>query len=296
MLCSTIIPTVGRPTLARAVESVLAQDTEPRLHEIIVVNDSGRPLDPESWMQSPQVSVVNTNRCERSIACNVGAAIAKGVYLKVLHDDDYLLPGGLMALLSAAESSGCCWIYGGLERVDNDAHFISVDHPEVTGNILALLVAGDCLHLGPALIDRGAFLRACGFDPRLSVGEDYDLECRLALAGNFGRVDRKVAVVRVGREGSTTSWDEVTREYRLVREKILSEPGVVPRLLDSFQRYPRARARVCRAYVASFVLNLKARRLLVALSRFVSGLRLAAAYPVLPSYWRDMFRAKSASE
>jgi glycosyltransferase involved in cell wall biosynthesis len=43
MLFSTIIPTVGRPELSRAVESVLKQDFQTDQSEVIVVNDSGAP-------------------------------------------------------------------------------------------------------------------------------------------------------------------------------------------------------------------------------------------------------------
>ena len=39
MFCSTIIPTVNRPTLSRAVYSVLQQDFPEDQYEIIVVND-----------------------------------------------------------------------------------------------------------------------------------------------------------------------------------------------------------------------------------------------------------------
>jgi glycosyltransferase involved in cell wall biosynthesis len=54
MFCSTIIPTVGRDRLARAVESVLSKKCRPQLFEVIVVNDSGQPLTPAAWQQSPR--------------------------------------------------------------------------------------------------------------------------------------------------------------------------------------------------------------------------------------------------
>jgi len=44
MFCSTIIPTIGRATLARAVQSVLEQDFTAADYEVIIVNDSGKPL------------------------------------------------------------------------------------------------------------------------------------------------------------------------------------------------------------------------------------------------------------
>src|SRR5690242_13472696 len=81
MLCSTIIPTINRPTLTRSVESALAQGIDPRQHEIIVVNNSGGPLREEGWISSPNVTVVNTNRTKISFTHNVGAALAKGKYL-----------------------------------------------------------------------------------------------------------------------------------------------------------------------------------------------------------------------
>jgi glycosyltransferase involved in cell wall biosynthesis len=44
MLCSAIIPTVGRSTLSRAVESVLKQGSLGEEFEVIVMNDSGKLL------------------------------------------------------------------------------------------------------------------------------------------------------------------------------------------------------------------------------------------------------------
>ena len=97
MLCSTIIPTVNRPSLERAVKSALDQDLDLDLHEIIVVNDSGKALPDIDWLKSPRIKVVNTNRVERCVARNVGAALASGKYLHFLDDDDYLVSGGDLA-------------------------------------------------------------------------------------------------------------------------------------------------------------------------------------------------------
>jgi glycosyltransferase involved in cell wall biosynthesis len=97
MFCSTIIPTINRPTLTRAVMSVLNQDFYAEEFEVIVVNDSGKPLPGMEWMNSDRVRLINTNCRERSIARNTGAAIAKGRYFHFLDDDDMFLPGALRA-------------------------------------------------------------------------------------------------------------------------------------------------------------------------------------------------------
>ena len=57
LFCSTIIATVGRPSLARAVRSVLDQTLEADF-ELLVVNDSGAPLAADDWRQDARVRVV----------------------------------------------------------------------------------------------------------------------------------------------------------------------------------------------------------------------------------------------
>src|SRR4030067_3850837 len=97
MFCSTVIPAIGRPTLSRAVHSVLDQSFTADDFEVIVVNDSGAPLAEADWQNSERVRTMHTNRRERGVARNTGAAIAKGGYLHFLDDDDVLLPGALQA-------------------------------------------------------------------------------------------------------------------------------------------------------------------------------------------------------
>jgi glycosyltransferase involved in cell wall biosynthesis len=75
------------------ISRVLGQNLEAESYEIIVVNDSGKPLEGFECLQSTQVTVVNTNRAKLCMARNVGAAVATGKYLYFLDDDDYLLPG-----------------------------------------------------------------------------------------------------------------------------------------------------------------------------------------------------------
>src|SRR5258706_4760557 len=95
MFCSTIMPTIGRPSVARSVQSVLDQSLTPGDFEVIVVNDSGRPLPAGDWQASPRVRQIDIQRRGQSVARNAGAAIARGRYLHFLDDDDWLLPGAL---------------------------------------------------------------------------------------------------------------------------------------------------------------------------------------------------------
>ena len=98
MLCSTIIPTVNRHTLERSVKSALEQDLKPELHEILVFNNSDGPLPETDWLSSPRVKVIDSHSSLIPVS-NLGARMATGKYINFLHDDDYLLPGALNALV-----------------------------------------------------------------------------------------------------------------------------------------------------------------------------------------------------
>lgn len=288
ILCSTIIPTINRPTLTRAVESALEQNIAPGRHELIVVNNSGDLLPQEHWQTSPNVTIVNTNRTKISFTHNVGAAVAKGKFLHFLHDDDYLLPGGLKALLDAAQTSDSLWIYGALNRIDDDGAFMSVNRLELRGNIFAYLVAGENIHMGPSLIDREAFFRVGGFNPGLSIIIDLELEGQLALIGSFKQIDDVIANIRVGLAGSTTDWSRIREEYRFFREKMLNAPGALVRMQDSANGNVFLRGRACRAYAVSGLLNLRAGQLCTGARRLAGCLRLAGGNIFAPQFWRGM--------
>src|SRR3990170_3689793 len=128
MFSSTIIATIGRATLARAVESCLSQQISPAEVEVIVVNDSGRPLPPANWQRSERVTILHTNRRERCVARNTGAGIARGTYLHFLDDDDWMLPGALEELWAVAQAGSAAWIYGTARLVDRDGKLLTEHH------------------------------------------------------------------------------------------------------------------------------------------------------------------------
>ena len=133
MFSSTIIPTINRSSLSRTVYSVLEQNFTVEDFEVIVVNDSGKPLPDMEWQHSERVHILNTNRRERSVARNAGAAIAKGRYLHFLDDDDILLSGALDALWRLdQEHSDAVWLYGSYRSVDNLGNLVEEFYPEVT--------------------------------------------------------------------------------------------------------------------------------------------------------------------
>ena len=266
MFCSTIIPTIGRETLARTVESVLNQNFPADRFEIIVVNDSGKPLREEIWQMSDQVKILSTNREERSIARNFGAEQAKGKFLHFLDDDDWLLPGALQAFYDLASRSSAYWLYGNTQLVDRTGReLIQLEH-EIHGNCFTQVMAGEWIPLQSSLILAEVFSEVSGFSPLLSGPEDIDLCRRIALQANFDFTPSLVACVVMGEESSTTNYQESIYSARSSRETILDERGVFTRLRESAPRSDLS-GRVARIYLTSAFWNVQNKLFMKALSR-----------------------------
>jgi glycosyltransferase involved in cell wall biosynthesis len=305
MFCSTIIPTINRSTLTRAVMSVLNQDFDAEDFEVIVVNDSGKLLPDMQWMDSNRVRVIDTSCRERSVARNTGAAIAKGRYFHFLDDDDILLPGALRAFwqLDQQVVDDAVWLHGSYQTMDNNGHLIEKLFPEHQGNNFVMLISGESIPLGDSLISSDAFYCVGEFDATFSACEDRDLGRRLAMVGNIAYTQFQIARFRVGLVGSTTNWAINVEEDRRSREKALNLRGALSRAIASAKTCiwhgnileVYWRGRLCRAYIASMIWNLRRKNVLIAVSRGISCLKAAGTKFLYWDFWlglrnRDLAR------
>jgi GT2 family glycosyltransferase len=201
MFCSTIVPTVGRPSVARAVQSVLDQSLPSGDFEIIVVNSSGQPLPAGDWQASPRVRQINAARRGQSVARNTGAAIARGQYLHFLDDDDWLLPDAWTVFWDLRQRSPKAdWLQGGLRLVDYDGTALREFNPGLKGNTFTQLVAGVWMVPIAALIRAEAFFAVGGYDPQLFVCEEIDLGRQVTRFGDVAHTPAVIACVLHGTE------------------------------------------------------------------------------------------------
>jgi glycosyltransferase involved in cell wall biosynthesis len=136
MFCSVIIPTIGRNSLSRAVRSILDQNILAGEIEVIIVNDSGDINAVAGWTESDDVRIIHTNRRERSVARNTGAAVAKGRYLWFLDDDDWILPGAINKFQTlASRSPEAYWLFGGVHIVDEDGIVLAERNSGLNGHV-----------------------------------------------------------------------------------------------------------------------------------------------------------------
>ena len=290
LFSSTIIPTIGRPSLSRAVESVLAQAGEQI--EVIVVNDSGKPLPPATWQQSEMVRIIPTNRRERSVARNTGAAAAKGRFLHFLDDDDWLAPGAFQHLQALSRRSPAKWLYGDSQLVNaQNEGLVRLTH-QLKGNCMIQVMAGEWIPLQSSLIDAATFFAVGGFNPLIAGPEDIDLLRRIALVADLDEIREVIAHIVRDELGTSTDYADHPEQSRWAREKILNSTAVFSRMNASANN-AYWRGRLMRVYLTSMVWNLKKRRILDAASRAVFSLLslMVSGYHVfLPDYWRAIVR------
>lgn len=296
MLCTTIIPTVGRDTLQQTVQSALAQNLPLDMHEIVVVNNSGAPLPPAEWQSNPQVRTVNINRVPVCMSHNMGAAAARGEWIKFLHDDDYLLPGGLSALLAVAKRTQADWVYGGVQIIDWDEKPVDRWLPEVRGNILYIFADGEHgIHLSQSVIRRSAFMAIAGCNHADPI-VDHDLLCRISLRSDVDCANAVVAAVRVDRSRSTGVWEIFGKSSRTLRELVLNSEQAFARISAGPRQSELvntgvgtihyAYGKASRPYAKSMVVNLRRGELSTALRRGAALARLALPH-ILQPYFKD---------
>lgn len=296
MICSTIIPTIGRSTLSRAVSSVLDQDFDRNKHEVIIVNDSGESLPREDWMASEQVKIIHTDRHNRSVARNSGASIARSMYLHFLDDDDWILPGAFRSLWDQAKASQAGWIYGGFHLVNTQGELIKEILPAETGNCFIHMIASEWIPLQASWINSKVFFDVGGFANLHSLDggyEDIDISRLVARYYDFARLPEPVAVIRFGDIDSTTNYNDLVRQNRRSREKCLDLPGTFSRLHASAKNSAYWQGKIAYYYLASFRWNIKQRRLTKAASRAAYLLlALAVSGPNMrfPFFWRGVWQ------
>ncbi len=289
---SIIIPTVGRASLSRAVESVLIQQTRAEF-QVLVVNDSGAALFAAAWQNDARVQVIATPRVERSRARNAGADAARGAYFLFLDDDDWLLPDALENFSRAAPHAQ--WLLGDCHLVTPQGEIVTTLQFEDEGNCAIHALAGEWLPLQAACVQRELFFQVYGFRD-LTLGEDRELFSRLALRADLKRVRAPVAcVTRDARTSSSTYDGAHVEQYWRARDELLDDAQTFARVRAS-ARDPYWRGRIARMYLNAAVLNLKRSHFAAAAARQFNALRALAIYDALRHklFWRGVLQTHTS--
>jgi glycosyltransferase involved in cell wall biosynthesis len=198
MRVSAIIPTYNNETtLARAIDSALAQDFEDRL-EVIVVND-GSTDSPAKIIAGygRQIRILDQRNAGAAAARNAGARAAGGDYLAFLDADDAWMPQKLRVMKAALDSSpGAALAYSDFITI-NPAGERSIKAPMRGSPTLDdLLDYGFGFFPTVMVMRRSAFLESGGFceEFRGAGFEDAFMALIMRERGEFVHVDQPLAL------------------------------------------------------------------------------------------------------
>lgn len=295
MFCSIIIPTIGRPSLSKSVDSALKQHFPNEAYEIIVVNDSGKPLPAASWQETNRVQIIHTQKRERCFARNVGAAVAKGTYFCFLDDDDWLLPDALQqfsTLATAVPDAG--WLYGTIQFVDGADKTLGYLNQGKSGNCFVETVTETWIPLPGSLVKAEDFFLVGGFDPYYIVTQDLDLLRRISLEKELAHTSEVVTCARRHVErGGVTQYSVGWRYVAQGRDAILHNKHAFSRLLDSADESPQLHGFILQNYIRALRFNLRQQQWSAALGKFGFcwlTLLKSCKYLFSGSYWQAVRR------
>jgi glycosyltransferase involved in cell wall biosynthesis len=238
---SVIIPTYNRARfVTNAIDSVLAQTYSD--YEIIVVDDGSTDNTREVLQPyMKDIRYIYQNNAGVSAARNAGIHTARGTWVAFLDSDDEWLPNKLDMQMSALGENKNLVAHTVNVRFTRSGDGESTSFrrsrfplQQVAGILEKPLVwqlKHSALAMPPSFICRKAAAETAGmFDESLSIGEDYDFMCRVALEGSWGYCwDELVLVHRRNEEIINLSKDRFSNSnsvrtfsaYKKTYEKLL---------------------------------------------------------------------------
>jgi glycosyltransferase involved in cell wall biosynthesis len=224
----------GERFIAEAIESALAQGSA--LVDVVVVDDGSTDQTRAivASFDDRRVGLIANPSKGVSTARNAGVKACVGEWLLFLDADDRLAPASAARLLQAARSDAAVVAaYGDYERIDPGGsrigrRFLMRGRQKPSGDILPRLLQGNFIINGGILIcRRDAFEKAGGFDPALSLCEDWHLWCRLAACGRFAFVPERVMDYRVHPHSVMMGQRRSYRNFVPALEAIFADPMII---------------------------------------------------------------------
>lgn len=224
---SVIIPLYERTKyLGQCLDSVVNQAPGPEEMEIVVVDDAS-PTDPRDLVEQLGGGRVGYHRNPTNVGLypSVNSAIlrARGRWIHVLHDDDWVKPGFharfRQVIQSVPETVGavCCRY----ENHDQTTKFIETspqltETPTVLGRVfLAILAQGNPLTLPAVVVRRFAYERVGLYREDLPFTADWEFHARLALSMDWAHIPDVLACYRRHPETQTSA---LTRQGLAIRD------------------------------------------------------------------------------
>lgn len=248
-LVSILIRSTARPELDEALRSVAAQ-TWPNI-EVVVIDAKGalHPPLPEACGPFPLRLEGTGHPLKRSVAANLGLDCARGDFLLLLDDDDWLEPGHIASLVARLQAEDdAIAAYAGVEcvRVASDCTLKTVRTYNEAYDPARLMVE-NTIPIHALLFRKHAVTAGCRFDEAFDLFEDWDFWLQLAALGHFSHVDAISARYRIHGESGLGVAAEENRSVAALQQLLAKwGPRWTPRQLQDLVARDRHLAQLLR--------------------------------------------------
>ncbi|MEB3258632.1 MAG: glycosyltransferase family 2 protein [Cyanobacteriota bacterium] len=167
--------------------------------EVIVIDDGSTDGTPERLVQhfpSIRLHRLPSNSGSGSAGRNAGLALARGHYVKFLDHDDLIQPRGFKAECEEAMRTDADIVMArwGVVYIDGKGRFLQNSRriltPPDPGCLPDAILRGESMPYTAAALYKRSFVADECWDASVSVIDDYDWFCRLALkGGKMSRID-----------------------------------------------------------------------------------------------------------
>jgi glycosyltransferase involved in cell wall biosynthesis len=181
---SVIIPVYNaEETILETIRSVQNQSSSDL--EIIIIDDGStdRTLHLLQELKDSRIKIFSFENCERSVARNRGIKIASGDYITFIDADDLWTHDKIELQIKALENNPKAGVaYSWTSFIDEIGNFLFSAKPySFEGDVYSKILVNNFTICGSNILVRKGVIEAAGdFDPLLNIGEDWDLNIRLA--------------------------------------------------------------------------------------------------------------------
>ncbi|MBF2018259.1 MAG: glycosyltransferase [Rivularia sp. T60_A2020_040] len=206
---SVIIPAYNAAkTIQETVMSVLNQSFSNL--ELIVINDGSQDstLEVLSTIKDSRLQVFSYENAGVCMARNRGIERASGEFISFLDADDIWTPDKLEAQLTALEKNPQAGVaYSWVDYIDEYGNFFHPGNPiTINGSAYEKMLVQNILENGSnPLIRREALTEVGGFDPSLTLAEDWDMWLRLSERYDFVTVPSVQILYRTSSRSASTN-------------------------------------------------------------------------------------------
>jgi glycosyltransferase involved in cell wall biosynthesis len=200
--------------LEQTLQSILKQDPGPERMQIEVVDD----CSPDGKTERMVHKIAGERIAVRREPKNLGLArvwnrcieLAKGEYIHILHQDDWVVPGFYNALekglrqYTEAGAAFCRAMYCDENGKTRDSSRLEMPKPGVLSNLIETLVVGNCIPCASIVVKRTTYERLGGYNGELNHALDWEMWIRIANSFPIYYEPQILAAWRQHRDATTS--------------------------------------------------------------------------------------------